>query len=81
MKDGEGRTTTAGEILCEDSGPRRARGEFFQQHAHNSVTTETDSPDEVVFRRGVVDDGIGLPGGGDAGGPGHHVLLEAAAAN
>ena len=79
--DGEQGGPARGEVLRESNGPGGTRRQFFEHDAHDAVATQTDTPDEVVFRSGVVDDRLGDSGGEDVPGAHQDVFLQAAPAN
>ena len=73
--DGEQGGPARGEVLRESDGPGGTRRQFFEHDAHDAVAPQTDTPDEVVFGSGVVDDRLGDSGGEHAAGAHHDVLL------
>jgi hypothetical protein len=80
--DGEGGRTASGKICGERRDPGwRGERDGFEQDLNDSVTTETDAPDQVVLRRRIVGDELGLAGGGDALGSGEDIFFETTAAD
>ena len=81
MHNGERSRAACGEVLREGDRPERARREFFNDDPHDAVATQTDTPDEVVFRSGVVNYRIGDPVRQNSSGAHQDIFLQAAPTN